>query len=325
MAVKTKKKRHKKSHPVADYIFYLAVRLLAVFIQLVEVNTSLRMARWLGRGLYAIYSRGRQRALENLRHSFPEKDPAWHERTARRSFEHLVMFVFDVLYVPRLVRQSNWRHCIKLGDISQVVRLLLNGRPVIMVGAHYGNFLICSCAMDIFGVHTFNIARPIDNPYLSRYVYGKLLRGDTIIYKKGATQLMDRVLTNGNILGVVGDQNGSRKDIFVDFFGRKAATYKSIALMAMQYDAPIVVGCARRIGDSFRFELDTSCVITPDEWRDRSDPLYWITAQWTAALEQLVRQDPEQYWWIHRRWKTRPPDERKANPLPSTTLHSPGR
>ena len=64
--------------------------------------------------------------------------------------------------------------------------------------------------------------------------------------------------------------------------------------------------------DQYKFELDTARVILPQEWQNKDDPLYWITAQWTMAIEQLIRKDPEQYWWIHRRWKTRPPEELKA-------------
>lgn len=313
MANKAKKrKKKKKANPALDYLSYLVIRIVAIFIQLVPVNTALAFARWLGRGLYEIYPRGRDRALDNLRHSYPEKDSAWHEKTARRSFEHLVMFAFDMLYAGRLLRNSTWSRYLELGDFSQVLRLILSGRSLIMVTGHYGNFEVLGCAMDTFDLHTYNIARPIDNPHINRYVYHTLHRGQTIIYKKGATDQMDRVLTHGGTLGIVGDQNGKRKDIFVDFFGRKAATYKSVALMAMQYNAPIVIGSARRLGDAFRFALDTPRVIMPEDWADKQDPLRWITAEWTGAIEQFVRRDPEQYWWIHRRWKTRPPEELKA-------------
>lgn len=309
---KATKKKKKKSHPLADYLAYLALRVVAMFIQLASVDSALRFARWLGGGLYVIYPRGRERALENLRLSYPEKTPDWHQRTAKRSFEHLVMFAVDILYVARLIRNSTWHRYLELGDFSQTLGVMLSGRGAIMVTGHYGNFEILGCAMDAFDLHTYNIARPIDNPHINRYVYHTLYRGRTIIYKKGATDAMHNILTGGGSLGIVGDQNGNRKDIFVDFFGRKAATYKSIALMAMRYDVPIVVSSARRIGNGFRFAIETPQVIMPSDWQDKPDPVRWITAEWTAAIETFVRKDPEQYWWIHRRWKTRPPEEREA-------------
>jgi Kdo2-lipid IVA lauroyltransferase/acyltransferase len=309
-----KKKKKKQPRPVRDYLLYLVVRVVAIFLQMSDITEALRVARALGRGLYRVYGRGRQRALENLRHSYPEKSEAWIEQTARRSFEHLVMFAFDILYTARLMRPSTWSRHIEFSHdrVTDVLQLMLRRRGVIMVTGHYGNFEVLGCVFAALGLETYNIARPIDNPYINRYVYTVLHRGQTIIYKKGATESMHQVLSRGAALGIVADQNGSRKDLFVPFFGRKAATYKSIGLMAMEYNVPIVVGCARRQGDRYRFEMCLSRVIRPEEWQSQADPLHWITEQYTAAIEQFVRADPQQYWWVHRRWKTRPPEERAA-------------
>ncbi len=318
-----KKKKKKKHNPLLDYLFYVMVRLIAILLQIADIDASLRVARWLGRGLYRIYGRGRERALENLRLSYPEKSPAWIERTACRSFEHLVMFAFDILYTARLMRHSTWHRYTKINNIPEVLQLLLNGRGVILVTGHYGNFEVMGCVFAALGMETFNVARPIDNPYINRYVYHVLHQGQNIIYKKGATDAMLDVLKTGAALGIVADQNGSRKDIFVDFFGRKAATYKSIGLLAMQFNVPIVVGCCRRLDDRFRFEMVCNRIIHPEEWKKQDHPLHWITAEYTTAIENFIRQDPEQYWWVHRRWKTRPPEERKLETNSSAHLAEP--
>jgi KDO2-lipid IV(A) lauroyltransferase len=84
----------------------------------------------------------------------------------------------------------------------------------------------------------------------------------------------------------------------------------------MRYDTPIVAGCARRIGDAFRYELECSDIIMPEEWRDQPDPLFYITARFNRAIEQMIRRAPEQYLWVHRRWKSRPPHERAGKPMP---------
>jgi len=123
-----KKKRKKKQHPVLDYVFYVLMRLLAVFLLMPDVNTSLRFGRFLGRLLYRFYRRGRERAIENLRLSFPEEDRQWLERTARRSFEHIVMLAFDVLYTSRLIRISTWRRYVEFDDLSDALRVILAGQ-----------------------------------------------------------------------------------------------------------------------------------------------------------------------------------------------------
>jgi KDO2-lipid IV(A) lauroyltransferase len=313
MSEKPREKKKKKPNPPLDYFFYLLMRLASFFVQMADINTALRFARLLGGGLYLIYGRGRQRAMENLRLSFPDRDQAWLERTVRASFEHIVMLAFDVLYTSRLVRLSTWHRYIELGDMAEPLRLMLSGRGVIMVTGHYGNFEILGYALATFGLESYSIARPIDNPYINKYLLGVRQRqGQIIIDKKGATDSMLKILASGATLGFIADQNAGRKGIFVDFFGRKASTYKSIALLAMQYDLPIVVGYARRLNGRYLFRIGVTRIIKPQDWQGQDDPLFWITAQYTRAIEEFVREEPEQYWWVHRRWKTRPPQERRA-------------
>jgi KDO2-lipid IV(A) lauroyltransferase len=83
-------------------------------------------------------------------------------------------------------------------------------------------------------------------------------------------------------------------------------------LLAIRYNRPIGVGYSRRVGDKFFFEIGIERIIEPAEWADRDKPVEWITQQYTSALEDVIRRDPTQYWWLHRRWKTRPRSERKA-------------
>jgi Kdo2-lipid IVA lauroyltransferase/acyltransferase len=306
-----KAKKKKKPSVVQDYLLYLVVRVAAVFIQMMEVNASLRLARGLGHGLYLIYHRGRERAIEHLRASFPEKGQAWLEKTARRSFEHIVMLAFDVINTSRLIRASTWHRYIELGEgMDRGLKLILAGRGVLMVTGHYGNFEISGVTLATFGLETYSIARPLDNRFINDYLLGVRQRqGQIIVDKKGATEHMLEYLQAGATLGFIADQNAGHKGMFVDFFGRKASTYKSIGLLAMEYNLPIIVGCCRRVRDEYRFRFVLTQIILPEHWKGQDDPLRWITEQYTAAIERFVRDDPEQYWWVHRRWKTRPKGE----------------
>ena len=102
-------KKKKKRNPVLDYLAYLALRLLVCFVCLFSIKQNLKTARFLGRLLWKHYKRGRKRALDNLRASYPEKDDQWHNDIGKRSFQHLVMMAMDVLYTPKLVKKENWR------------------------------------------------------------------------------------------------------------------------------------------------------------------------------------------------------------------------
>jgi len=291
-------------------IAYLLMRLAGALVRFGNVKLSIRFAHFLGRGLYKNYGRGRERALENLRASYPEKSDEWIEQVARASFEQLARLPFEVFLNPRLLKPSTFMKYFDVDEktLAPLFEHIESGRGMIMVTAHYGAFETLGYAMSTRGMKLYSIGRPIDNPHIDRYLRRVREReGQIIIDKKGAADQMEKLLASGNILGLVADQNGSRKDVFVDFFGRQAATYKSIGLLAMQHNVPIVVGFCRRLGRQYRFQVGVNRFIKPHEWQQQDDPLRWITAQYTNAIEEFIRQEPQQYWWLHRRWKTRPP------------------
>jgi KDO2-lipid IV(A) lauroyltransferase len=305
-------RKKKKNNPIKDWFAYFLLRVLVVFLYLFDVETNLNTACFLGRLLWKYYHRGRKRALGNLRASYPEKSEQWIWRTGRRSFEHLVMLTIDILFTPRLVKKYNWRDYSRYKNVERAKWLMMEGRGLLMVGAHYSNFEIIGYLLGMFGFEVYSIARPLDNKYISRYLYGvRRAAGQRIIDKKGATALMEELASKGSTLCFVADQDAGKKGIFVDFFGRKASTYKSIGLLAITKNMPIVVGYSRRVDNRFFFEMGINRIIFPEEWADKDDPLKWVTAEYTKAIEAFVREDPSQYWWLHRRWKRRPKEERE--------------
>ncbi len=104
------------------------------------------------------------------------------------------------------------------------------------------------------------------------------------------------------------------------FFGRLASSYKSIALLAMHHNVPVIAGYAVRIGEQFLYEIDYTDIIVPGDWADQPDPLFYITARYNRAIEAMIRRDPTQYLWLHRRWKSRPKHERQGQPVPAKLI-----
>jgi KDO2-lipid IV(A) lauroyltransferase len=308
MAEPAQQKKKKKRHNLfMDWLSYIALRILVVFLYLFNVDTNLNIACFLGRGLWKYYRRGRKRALDNLRASFPEKSEQWIWQTGRRSFEHIVMLAIDVLFMPRLVKRNNWREYSHFKNAERLKWLIKEGRGVLMLTGHYGNFEIMGYMLGLFGFNVYSIARPLDNKLISSYLYEvRQQAGQKIIDKKGASELMTNLTSNGAALGFIADQDAGRKGIFVDFFGRKASTYKSIGLLAITNNVPIAVAYSRRLDNRFYFEIGVKRIIFPEEWAEKDDPLEWVTAEYTKAIEEFVREDPSQYWWLHRRWKHQP-------------------
>jgi len=311
MAEAIRRRRKKKKHNLfVDWLVYVALRILVVFLYCFDVEANLNAACFLGRLLWKHYHRGRKRALENLGASFPEKSEQWRWQVGRRSFEHIVMLVIDVLFTQRLVKKYNWRNYSRYKNVERAKWLMQEGNGLLMVAGHYGNFEIMGYLLGLFGFNVYSVARPLDNRFINRYLYDVRRRaGQKIIDKKGAAGLMADISSDGATLCFIADQDAGKKGVFVDFFGRKASTYKSIGLLAIANNIPIGVGYSRRIDNRFYFEIGINRIIFPEEWAEKDDPLKWVTAEYTKAIEEFVREEPSQYWWLHRRWKHRPKNE----------------
>jgi len=304
-------KPKKPRNDLLDRLQYIGLRLVAMFLHCFPVNANMRTARVLGSIVFRIDKKHRDRALANLRRSFPELKESQLQTIAEKSVQHLLMFCIDMLFTTRLVRLDTWRNYVELKDFRRTLELLLQReRGLILLTGHYGNWEILGYVLATLGFGTLSVARPLDNPYVNNYVLGvRERRGQKIIGKRGATTEITSALTQFQTVGFIADQNAGSKGVFVDFFGRKASTYKSIGLLAMEYDVPVVIGYARRRENRFFFRVGVQDIIFPEDWKAADDPLRYITQRYTRGIEDFVREDPGQYLWVHRRWKTRPKGE----------------
>lgn len=294
-----------------DYLQYLGLRLVSMGLHCFPVNRNLKTAKLLGDFIYFIDRKHRERAIGNLKRSFPRLSECEVRTLARRSMQTLFMFFVEVLFTTRLIRIDTWTEYVRLENFHTVLDMLLRQRHgLIMLTGHYGNFEISNYVLSTLGFETSAIGRPLDNPYVNGWLMAVRERqGSKIISKKGATDEVTGVLESRGVVGFVADQNAGSKGIFVDFFGRKASTYKSIGLLAMEYEVPVVIGYARRVNDEFQFVVGVQEIIWPDDWKNQDHPLRYITQRYSKAIEDFVSADPGQYWWVHRRWKFRPKGE----------------
>jgi len=272
------------------------------------VRRNYRTARWAGQVLWWLVPRYRRISRGHLRRSFPDWTNERIDRVGRRSFRNLFCLGVEVLFTPRLITPNRWRRHIRLVNQAENARMLTRrDTGLIYVTGHYGNWEIIGYTLATLGFPTVSVARPLDNPYVNEHVLGIRERtGQSILYKKGASANMDDVLNTRGVLGFIADQDAGRRGMYVDFFGRPASTYKTIALMAARHKVPIVIGYGRRLNYRFEFELGIQRIIHPAEWAGVDDELTWITREFTKAMEDFIRADPEQYLWVHRRWKHRP-------------------
>jgi KDO2-lipid IV(A) lauroyltransferase len=295
-----------------DRLQYLAMRLAAMAMQTWPVELCLAGARLVGWILYRVDRRHRERAIGNLTRSFPEKSPGEISLIALESMQHMCMLAVEVIFTPRLIRLETITRHIELENFNDALRLLmLRDHGLLLLTGHYGNWEVLGYALATLGFQTTSIARPLDNRHINDWLLGvRERRGQRILSKHGAVDEVTRLLNNRDAVGFIADQNAGPKGLFVDFFGRKASTYKSIGLLALRFNVPVVIGYSRRVrGQPFRFRLGVQDIIHPRDWEPQPDPLRYVTQRYTTAIENIVRADPAQYLWVHRRWKSRPKGE----------------
>ena len=310
---------------LADRLVYLAVRSLVMVVQALPITTAYQLADALAWLAYQVDRRHRLVGLENLEKAFGDQYDA-EQRAAmiRETYRHFCRMVVEIMLIPCKLRLESWRDYIApRGHAAAIEELLDRDRPVIVLTGHYGNWEMAGYLFGVYGFASHAVARPLDNPDLDRFLRGFRERtGGKLIPKKGGYDQMVEVLQNRGCLAILADQDAGQNGLFVEFFGRPASTHKAIALLAIEHRASVVVGYARRVGPGFRYEVGIEEILKPEEFDDWADPVTELTQRYTRALERIIRRDPTQYLWLHRRWKHAPqPRVRKPRPKARAVAH----
>ena len=301
---------------------YLVFCTLLFFIRCLPVRSSVRLANGLAWLLYRVLPRKLKRAevaAENVRTALGnDLSDAQVDEVVLGMWQHLVRMVFEIIQMPRRVRLYNCSDVLAFHRRNDCVAATLQGRPVLYLGGHFGNWEVSVNTFGDFGMPMGVVARDLDNPWLhSWFREFRESTGNWMISKKGASTELVETMERGEFASLLCDQDAGKRGVFVDFFGKQASTFKSIALLALQNDAIIVVGGAWRLPpdqqfDSrwVQFDLWTEDVIDSRDF-DSANAVPELTQRFTSALERLIMQAPEQYFWVHRRWKTPPRQKRR--------------
>jgi KDO2-lipid IV(A) lauroyltransferase len=293
----------------ADYAVYLLVRLVVCVLQALSAATTRRLATGLARLAYRVDRRHRLVADDNLRQAFPGRfTDAQRDGLVRSVYVHFSRMLMEIIHMPRALHPGNWRDHFEMPQGRLTLDCLLSGRPLLLVTGHFGNWEMGGYILGLLGFRTYAIARPLDNPYLDRYLRQFRERtGQGILAKHGDFDKLNTILERNGAVATLGDQDAGQRGLFLDFFGRPASTHKAIALLSLEHRVPLLVIGVRKVGEPMRYQLTAVDHIRPEEYDGRRpDAVKAMTQRFTAALEQVVREAPEQYFWLHRRWKHQP-------------------
>lgn len=321
---------------------YFAVRGFLATMQTGDLSSNLRSARAMARAYASFEKRRVQRTMDTIGVAFPEMGEAERREHALNAYEHLFMLGVEMAYTPRLISPDSWPEYLRLIGLEPAARQMLAGRPCVMITGHCGNWELLGYAMAVLGFPMHALYRPLDMKPLDQWLRRtRRRRGLELVDKFGAVNAMPELMARGELVAFIADQNAGDRGLFVPFFHRLASTYKSIGIMAMRFEAPIICGQARRLvrsrdaeGDAdaklpgsagfaaydgthpLRYEIVVHDIIMPEEWKSQPDPLFYVSARYRRAIEQMVRLAPEQNLWLHRYWKSRPRHEHLGRPFP---------
>ncbi len=296
-----------------DYVVYAVIRFGTCILQMLSWEAAQGIGAALSWLVYKVDKRHRLVAMENLRKAYPGKYSEEElDQMVREVYRHFCIMLIEIVLIPRKLHLHNHKNHIFMTNPKPMVEGLLSERPLLVVTGHFGNWELAGYALGLCGFKTYAIARVLDNPFLEKWL--KKFRqktGQTILAKKGDFDRINQVLASGGTLATLGDQDAGKRGLFVDFFNRPASTHKAIALMTLQYQVPICVSVARKFAEPLKYEVAFEDLIFPEEFAGRPDALEAITKRYTEALERLIRQAPQQYFWVHNRWKHQPASRKR--------------
>lgn len=291
---------------------YFVARLFLSILGVLPRAVAVAVGESLGYAAYLLPTRLGQTGMRNLEIAFPDLPEKEKKRLLRGCFLTLGRVLGEVSQFPRLTRER-LRQMIDYDQVGLAhLRMAeAEGRGVIFLTGHLGVWEVLSFGWSALEYPISFLVRPIDNPRIEEMIESLRTRfGNVAIDKKAAARRALKVLREGGTLGILSDLNTQeREGVFVPFFGKLACTNAGIATLALKTDAVVIPTCAvwdkKRGKYFFHGDEPVELVRTGDHQKD----LELNTARFAAAMERMIRLYPEQWMWIHRRWKTRPPGE----------------
>lgn len=278
--------------------------LIAQFVLWSLAHSPPGLARFYANVLDLAVPRLRRTARRNLELAYPDQTPAEREAIVDEVFRSIARLLYAFARFPQITREnvSDW---IRYEGLENYLEAKKAGRGILIATAHFGNWELSAFAHALMTEPMHVMIRPLDNPSVDRLVEERRqLSGNQLISKREAARTVLRALQSNQAVGILIDQNTSADEgVFVDFFGTPACANTGFAKLAAHTGASVIPGFAVWNESERRYVLRfyPPVLMTGDLAKD--------TQNLHAKLEEVIRQHPGQWLWIHRRWKTRPPGE----------------
>jgi KDO2-lipid IV(A) lauroyltransferase len=255
----------------------------------------------------------RRIALDNLRVAFPAAPAAEHRRVARAAYDSMARAMYESL-TSDLRSDEEVSRAVVVDDWKGLDQLLAARKPVLIASAHLGSWEYFAQAMSRRGAVFSAVVRPLAGAF-NRWLFRNRERaGIELILQRGALRGMLKALRRGRAVVQLLDQAlPGREAVWAPFFGRPASTTPALSLAALRTGAPVYVVAAVREGERLRMKVEGPIPFRPRGGLSRTAQVAAHVVELNAVLERLVRAHPEQWLWLHRRWKGAPPEAQIAS------------
>ena len=302
-----------KKNKALAYSEYVLVYSFYAFLNILPQDLSLKIGRFLGLIFYKIDKKHRKHTLNNLKIAFPTKTENELTDIAIKFYKNLGM-VFVEIFRLNKYKESNVDDFVE-SDFDHI-KNIYGEQGILLLTAHFGNWELLAKTFGLKGYKGNVLARPLDNPYIEKILYDlRTASGNKVIYnRENAVKNIIKALNEKEIVGFLPDENASKRiGVFVDFFGVKACTMPGMANIAAKTKLPVVPAFIVRIkgkdGNYSKHRLIIEPPLDIKYTSDRKTDTMNILKLFNEKIEDIIKQYPEQWFWIHNRWKTRPDGE----------------
>lgn len=274
------------------------------------------VARWCASGIvlafYALHGRLRRVGMTNLRRSLPERSEAEHRAILRGVYRHLGWQLVEFCRMPRYTRE-NLRNWARIEGHEHYLAAHARGKGVLIITGHLGAWELSSFYHSLLGYPMSMVIRRLDNRRLDGFVNGiRCMHGNEVLHKDDFGRGLLTAMRKGGTVGILMDTNMTPpQGAFVEFFGQQACTATGLAHVARKTGAAVLPGFMLWEKSERRYVLHFGPEVAIPRTDDVNADILEGTQRCTRAIEDWIRRYPDQWLWIHRRWKTRPANEPK--------------